>query len=353
MKAAVVFLVLLGLLAAVSAAVLVQTLSYKPPDGSTQKVIDEAEVMVASRDLAALTVVDASVVTKKTIKKTELPEHALTNSVQVVGKVLAVPMVEGEMFRPTVFAKEGSGVHMAAALPPGRRAMSISLADWSSMAGILYPGSVVDVLFSFKKGRGSSDAISITLLQGVQVLAIGSQSVTSSDQYQDRNPGAMSTKGQINQRMVTLMVDSKQAEILQLASQHGQISLTMRNPMDVTREGQRQTRASELLGGSVAPAQPSGLAALAAAIMRQEKDQETGATAAGAPAAAPRVRVRGMELWETLIIRGGVSETKTFPMPNGDGAAKSQTEPAQLSKDGSEAGVAAPSDQRRVVGAGF
>ena len=69
----------------------------------------------------------------------------MTNPVQVVGKVLTRPMAEGEVFTKSNFSSD-KGVSFAAAITEGKRAVTISLQDHNGMAGILYPGSVVDVL---------------------------------------------------------------------------------------------------------------------------------------------------------------------------------------------------------------
>ena len=126
---------------------------------------------------------DLDQVEKKIVRKAEIPEGALTNSVQIVGRVLTAPMVAGQPFRGSLFAQEGGGVYLAASLPPGKRAISISLADWSAMAGLLYPGSVVDIPVSMNTDQKGS--VSTTLLQGLHVIAIGTQSVAANE-YTER-----------------------------------------------------------------------------------------------------------------------------------------------------------------------
>jgi pilus assembly protein CpaB len=307
MKVAVISLVLLGVLAAGSAVTLVSAIAARseartPTTGPSEQ---QVEVLVAARDLLPMGVVDTSAVTKKLVPKSQVPQGALLNPVQVVGKVVTDRMVAEQPFTKACFAREGTGVYLAAAVPPGKRAMSVQLTDWSGMAGLLYPGSVVDVLVSFKALDGTSksdEMMATTLLQGLQVLAIGSQSIAD-EQYQDKNPGAMASHGQINMRMVTLLVDPKQAEILQLAMQNGAISLSMRNPLDAAKEAQRLTRAREIapsrIGYAVAAADPFREPAKSKV---EEKQPTT------KPADDPK-------LWETMIIRGNTSERRTFPMP--------------------------------------
>src|SRR4051812_3572660 len=267
MKVAVAFLVMLGLLAAVCATVLVKSLTARP--GPAQEAVTsdpDVDILVATRDITPTEIVDTNAVTTKKIPAAQVPEGALLNSVQVVGKVLTTRMVQGQPFTKTNFIRTNDGMFLAASLPRGKRAISVSLAEWSGMAGLLYPGGVVDVLVSIKPGSGAgNDTVCTTVLQGLQVLAIGQQSIAS-EEFKDKEPGALAGSGKMNYRMVTLLVDPKQAELIQLAIQNGSVSLSMRNPMDAGRESPRMTRTEELMRG-LAPVR-SGLADFAALVAR-------------------------------------------------------------------------------------
>lgn len=311
MKIAVICLVLFGLLAAVCAAVLVAALTL--PKGATVATLSPAEkpvdVLIATTDLEPMTVVDSKSVVTKKVAKSQVPENALLNPVQVVGKILTTRMVAGQSFTKSCFAREGAGVYLASSLPPGKRAMSITLTDWSGMAGLLYPGSVVDVLVSFKSlgvnGRqNETEMKSTTLLQGLQVLAIGSQSVAQVD-YKDKQTGALANHGEVNSRMITLLVDPKQAEILQLASQSGSIALAMRNPLDKSQEARRLTRAREIKPGGDAVNEPQ--ADTSGDPFADAPQHVSGLNAAMGPASADE--------WETTIVRGNQTQTRVFPMP--------------------------------------
>jgi pilus assembly protein CpaB len=315
MKFAVLILVVLGLVASGCAAVLVAALSGRSDGGGavSTNTDPEIEVLLASSDLLPMTVVDSAAVTTKRMRKSQIPQNALLSPVLVVGKVITDRMVAGQMFTRNCFPREGAGVYLATAVPPGKRAMSISLNDWSCLAGLLYPGSVVDVLVSFKTlgvegKRGETEMMSTTLLQGLQVLAIGAQSIAEGE-YQDKNPGALSARGQINFRMVTLLVDAKQAEILQLAMQNGSISLAMRNPLDASREARRLTRAREIAPGrNMAPVTSAG-----DDRGTDPFEQAAENSKAGSDGSTPGTGGHGV--WETVIIRGSVPEKRTFPMP--------------------------------------
>jgi pilus assembly protein CpaB len=323
MKAAVTFLVILGLVAAVSAMLLVKSLTGRSSVISlVEKKEVDVEILVASRNLRMRSIVDTGSVARRKVPSSHVPQGALTDPVQVVGKVLTAGVVEGQPFTQACFSRESIGVHLAASLPQGKRAISISLSDWSGMAGLLYPGSVVDVLVSFKAPGTdvrSQETVSTTLLQGLQVLAIGSQSVAS-EEYADKEPGALAQTGKVNHRMVTLLVEPKQAEILQLAMQHGSMSLSMRNPLDATREARRMTRSDELAVSSfdfksAANLFAAWLADPAAAASQHAAAPRTAPTADHAPAVEQTPAAKP-QVWEATIIRAGVVEKRTFDISN-------------------------------------
>ncbi|MHC4258859.1 MAG: Flp pilus assembly protein CpaB [Planctomycetota bacterium] len=232
MKWAVTVLILMGLVAAVSTAILVQTLRGDPDESS----VPSDTVVLAAKSLPAMTVITSDYVTESTVERDELPEEYLSSSVKAVGRVLGVSVVEGQVLTESCFVSKGTGAQLAAALPHGMRAVTITLASRSISGGLLYPGCVVDVLASFKMARSDSKkgrAISTTLLHGIQVLAVEGVSVVSEkSDVEEATGGVLKQRSSSQYLTITLMVDPKQAEALQLARTYGSISLAMRNPLD-------------------------------------------------------------------------------------------------------------------------
>lgn len=316
MKIAAVLLVALGLIAAVCAAVLVKALTLPQVPAAARD--PDVDILVAARELPAMTVVDASMVQLHKVPKSQVPADAVLNSVHVVGKVLSTKLLPGQAFSKNAFARDGSAIHLAAALPAGKRAVSVGFSDTSGMAAIIYPGSVVDVIVSIEppasEGR-ATERVSATLLQAVQVLAVGDQTIVAEAEKDAKTPSAGTSS---RRRVVTLLVDPEQAELIQLAQAEGVISLTLRNPLDDQQVAKRVTRMSELpelnnARSKVDPLQTLGIApvTVAAAPPTPTLFDETPAAPASdaAPAEAPP------SLWEMIVTRGSASETQTFPMP--------------------------------------
>ena len=238
MKWSIAGLLLLGVGAAVAASILVATLKAGGPTvASTSLTPAEMPIVVAARPMPAMTIVDARSVLTKTVPVKEAPANYMRRPTDVIGKLLTVPIVEGQVLTSACFADEKSGARLASALANGMRAVSVSLTP--DKAGLLYAGCIVDVLVSLNRpsteGAGTKEAMSMTLLQGVEVLAIDETSVMSeaaSSEASAAETAASMRRGR-RDRLVTLMVNSNQAKALQLASQYGAVSLALRNPLDV------------------------------------------------------------------------------------------------------------------------
>jgi len=230
MKWTILILVILGLVAAFATMLLVSALRT---DKQVRGLKGEVEVVVAKMSLPAMSVITSDFIDKNKVPRIGLPEGFLTDGIQAVGRVLAVPVVEGQVLTKYSFITQGTGAQLAATLPQGMRAVSVPISGHSVMGGMLYPGCVVDVLASFRLPYSvrKGEAISTSLLQGIQVLAVQEESIVSrpSEDKKDKLGGRKDYGGNLT---VTLMVDTKQAEALQLAMENGRISLAMRNPLD-------------------------------------------------------------------------------------------------------------------------
>lgn len=308
MKLFTVGLLLLGVVAAVCMALLVASLraEAKTTGGAPEEPPSEVEILVAAQALPAMSIVDAHAVTKKTVPKEQAPSAYFSDSIEVAGQVLAVPVVEGQVLTRASFVTEGSGKQLAAALRKGMRAVSVSLSNYSGLDGILYPGSVVDVLVTLKlpsENGGTGETVSTTLLQGIQVLGIADRTVVSDD-GEEGSPSRRLEYGK--RRMITLMVNAQQAVILQLAREHGTVSLAMRNPLDsdpISTDGVLLSELSPEYFGRLA--QSAGAEALSNTAGDGERPTKS-APSAGKP-----------RRWEVAIIRGGEVKTRTVLLPAG------------------------------------
>jgi len=326
MKLAVAGLMLLGLVAALCAAILVGSMKgpsgvvvIKPPAVVTDS--GEVKVLCAARPLSAMTVIDAADVTVKTMPREKAPVGFTTTPVDVIGKVLAGPVTEGTAFTDTMFSGQ-IGTKVSAVIPPGKRAVGISVADYAGLDGLLYPGAMVDVVLALR-GETSGpenthrDALATTLLENVQVLAIETTSVVSPVKPDDRNDQPRGT------HRITLLVDTRQAKALDLGMQQGSLCLTLRNPMDdapsereALSEGAMVSNAPVRLGSGP---NSNRLNDLEDAFIKLAGHKSGPVATFGPMQGATTEPTDSQEPqgipWETTIIRGNAVETKTFVIP--------------------------------------
>jgi pilus assembly protein CpaB len=166
---------------------------------------------------------------------------------------------------------EGTGPNLGEKLKPGHRAVTLSIADTGAVGGFAAPGSVVDVLFRVTPRRGSRNTTvpeaTIRLLEGVEVLALGSSST----------PGSRSgTSSNNNTSSVTLAVTADQANALKVVEGRGELSLALRNPNEAAIAGtSAKMTLEELLG--IKPDAPPFIAEIYRGTSRQtvtfERDQ--------------------------------------------------------------------------------
>lgn len=229
MKWSVIALVALGTVAALCATVLVGAL--RTSDRVDAAVEDaqarETTIVVAARDLSQGLILENDLIAVEQISLAAAPEDFISDPVLTVGKVLNAAMVKGQPILTTNFA-EGSGLRLAASLPPGMRAVGVDLGGSSGLHGLLYAGCNVDVLATSKPGRGK-DPVTRILLERVRVLGIEDQTIVSSEKTK-----AGSGRSYRRNEMVVLMLNAQQARVLQSAAALGSISLAMRHPLDAS-----------------------------------------------------------------------------------------------------------------------
>ncbi len=156
-----------------------------------------------------------------------IPEHALRNKPDVVGRGVTATIYENEPFLDGRLAPRGAGAGLASTIPVGMRAVALRVNEVVGLAGFVLPGMRVDVLIAGSApGSEQSRAGTLcrTVLQNIQVLSAG--------QKIEKNVEGKPESAQV----VNLLVTPDQAEILNLASDQTKVQLVLRNPIDTKEE---------------------------------------------------------------------------------------------------------------------
>ncbi|MGB7912130.1 MAG: Flp pilus assembly protein CpaB [Desulfobaccales bacterium] len=198
-----------------------------------------AQVMIAAADIFPGAVITKEMVKSVTWPRELIPPKAAVSPIQLEGRITNAPVSAGEPILLTRLAPKGTAAGLAGMLTDGKRALSVRVDDVSGVAGFIHPGDHVDVLMEMAK-PGSGEHFSRIILQNIMVLSAGQ----SWEQSRDEKPAVVNT--------VTLVLNTEQAEILNLASTQGKIRLALRNRNDLAEQVTPGVDISDLLGTNVA-----------------------------------------------------------------------------------------------------
>ena len=139
---------------------------------------------------------------------------------EVYGAAVRVGLRAGEPIPRSAIAKPSDRDFLQVVLSPGARAIAIPVATGGASTGLLSPGDRVDVILTqtFKNDPPlARRSVSETVVESLRVLAV--------DTGDSKSPGAANGLG----RTVTLEVTPEQAEKINVATELGKLSLTLRS----------------------------------------------------------------------------------------------------------------------------
>lgn len=178
-------------------------------------------VVVASNNLQLGTELKADDVKLMQFPKGQAPQGGFSNTADVIGRGVIVPLVKNEPILGAKLASKEAGSGLPPVIPEGMRAISVRVDEVVGVAGYVLPGNRVDVLATANPTDQRADTTTKVILSNVQVVTAG----TRMEQDQENTKPVQVT-------VVTLLVFPEQAERLALASTEGKIQLALRNPLD-------------------------------------------------------------------------------------------------------------------------
>ena len=310
--------VILGLLAAMFAAVLVAALTSGPKGIPALSLgATDAQVVVATKELSAGHVLTESDLKLDDAQLGDLGAGSITSIRPAIGRVLVRPVIAGQQVTSKMIAGVGTGPEIAAMLKAGNRAATITIAD-RGLAAFVYPGATVDVISIFDVPRGYENAgkpVSRTVLQGVSVLAVEGYSDALSQfkasQDADSSPKSGTRKGPT----ITLLLTPREAQILQLAKSLGSLSVTLRPTEEISEAPTEAATLEQLLQLTAERDRDRDLPqAPATVVVTQPADSPLVSEPAPITeiTTKPVSPARESEDWKTTIIRGGKRTTYSF-----------------------------------------
>ena len=185
-------------------------------------------ILVATRALAAGTLMKDEDFVERELLAARLPEGAIVMSEEIRGEMrgalLRRYLDAGEAPRRADLLRPRDRGFLAAVLRPGTRAISVGVDVVTGAAGLIWPGDLVDLILTQELAAGDAPVgrrvIGETILTAVRVIAV--------DQQFTQGAGAEGAPSRIA-RTVSLEVSADQAEYVAVASRLGRIALTLRS----------------------------------------------------------------------------------------------------------------------------
>jgi pilus assembly protein CpaB len=205
---------------------------------NAKPVVVNIPIVVAAQDLMLGTTLREENLQIRQWPENIVPAASFQDPNVLVGRVLKIDIFAGEAVLAAKLAPEGSSGGVSSLISAGMRAMTVSVNTVSGVGGFVLPKARVDVLVTVNPSGNSGNSEKTTtkiILQNVQVLAV--------DQTYRKNDD-----DPVTVQSVTLLVSPPDAEKLALASNEGELQLTLRNNSDLEISNTAGVKLSQLLG---------------------------------------------------------------------------------------------------------
>ena len=179
-------------------------------------------VLAAVHDLPIGQLVRKGDLKKIAVLQKDMPKGAVTMEKEAVDHAVLFPISANEPIVTGSISTLAGADGIPATIEPGYRAVAVAITDITGLGGLIQPGAHVDVLFT--RPGTMAEAITSTILQNVRVLAIG-KSVQANQVVDPKAPKIP---------VATLVVTPEQAQRVELAKNEGRVSLSLRNPLDLS-----------------------------------------------------------------------------------------------------------------------
>lgn len=199
-----------------------------------QSQVETRERVVAAVDLPAGRTLSIDDLALRDVPIAWLPAHAFDAAAvdQIIGKQLTIDLKQGEVVQPTHIAVAEEPAPAERVLP-GRRAVTLSMAEMDVASGMLRPGDVIDLFVSFAH---QGQRVTSPLATGVRVL----------DREAQAHPKAL----------ITLDVSEQDAIKLVAARQSGRMTPVLRHRQDAIVAGHAEPKDLAAWIGLETPREP-------------------------------------------------------------------------------------------------
>jgi pilus assembly protein CpaB len=192
-------------------------------------------MVVATRDMPMGTLLKKSDLKLVNYPEKDVPKGSVFQMANAENRVLMVPLNTNEPVLQGKLSDTTTVEGVSSTIDRGKRAVSVQVTDVSGVAGLIQPGSHVDVLFT--RPGSMAEATTSTILQNLRVISTG-RTVAVGQAVDPRAPKSPT---------VTLEMTPEETQKLELAKSEGKISLSLRNPLDSAQTANPEPVTTEVL----------------------------------------------------------------------------------------------------------
>ena len=257
-RIALVFSIILGVVAVIMVGLYIRSIKT-----SVYRGMEAVKIIVADKDLS-----QGEIITDKNIAARNYPAKyvgrraiKVEDAGLIIGKKLKWGIQKG---RPILWSdiELFEDKDVSSLIPPGKRAISIPVSEVSGVAGLIYPGAIVDILYvfdikkllphTFKKSiKSSPESLREELMrkalgepgeekgvffiaQNVEVLAVDNLTTygSKSEKTEYSKTAGYST--------ITILVEPKLAALLSYALENGKLIFVLKNKKDTQKVKEKE-----------------------------------------------------------------------------------------------------------------
>ncbi len=199
-----------------------------------QTLANQTSVLVAKQDIPRGALIEPDMLTAAIVPNQYLQPQVVTSLDRIAGMVTVAPIARGEQITLSKLAqaKQQGGGGLAEMTPIGKRAITISVDNIASLAGMIRPGDYVDVIamvpvpVQTADGKQATQVAVMPLFQNVLILAVGRDTSTVSKEEASRYKKAETVE---TSPLITLALGPQEANLLAFVQEQGKIRLALRS----------------------------------------------------------------------------------------------------------------------------
>lgn len=205
---------------------------------------NQSSVLVASRDIPRGAPIEKGMFEASIVPNKYVQPRAATSADSIANMVAQSDIPRGSQItldKLSAASRAAQGGDLSGLTPPGKRAVTITVDNMASLAGMIKPGDYVDVIAMLPvpvqtpQGQQSQLA-ALPLFQNVLVLAVGRDTGELMAAQSASRYAAKKEEADTPSPLITLALNPPEASLIAFVQEQGKLRLVLRSPADAKIE---------------------------------------------------------------------------------------------------------------------